>query len=151
MRLTASTRVDRPVDEVFALWADLERSPEYSAASVERRKLTDGPIGVGTRYHAVDRWPGRTVQFTVEVTAFESPDHMAAGWSGPMSGGWDARFGAADGGTDLTFMTRMEPAGVMGLLAPLMKPWASRQLRRFMHDFRRWAEAQALPEAGRES
>jgi len=70
MRLTATTRVDRSVNEVFALWADLTRSPEYSAASVERRKLTDGPVGVGTRYHAVDRWPGRTVQFTVEVTAF---------------------------------------------------------------------------------
>jgi len=147
MRLTATTRINRSVNEVFALWADLTRSPEYSDASVERRKLTHGPVGVGTRYHAVDRWPGRTVEFTVEVTAFEPPGHMAAGWSGTMAGGWDARFSAAGGDTELTFSTRMEPAGLMGLLSPLMKPWAGRQLRRFMDDFRRWAEAQPTPEA----
>ena len=81
MRLSGRTSVARAPDEVFALWADLERSTEYSAATIERRKVTPGPIGVGTRYHAVDRWPGRTVTFTVEVTAFEPPRRMAASWS----------------------------------------------------------------------
>jgi uncharacterized protein YndB with AHSA1/START domain len=148
MRLSAQTFVARPSGELFALWADLERSTEYSAATIERRKLTPGPIGVGTRYHAVDRWPGRTVAFTVEVTAFEPPRRIVASWSEPMAGGWEARFEPTDGGTDLTFTTRMEPSGVMGLLSPLMRPWAARQVRRFMADFRRWAEAQPRQAAG---
>jgi hypothetical protein len=109
--------------------------------------VTPGRIGVGTRYHAVDRWPGRTVTFTVEVIAFEPSRRMAASWSEPMAGGWEARFAPADGGTDLIFSTRMEPSGLMGLLSPLMRPWAARQLRRFMADFRRWAEAQPTPAA----
>jgi uncharacterized protein YndB with AHSA1/START domain len=142
MRLSAETHVDRSPAELFALWADLERSTEYSAATVERRKVTPGPIGVGTRYHAVDRWPGRTVAFTVEITAFEPPRLMVAEWSGPMVGGWEARFDAVDDGTRLTFATRMEPSGVMGLLAPVMRPWAAGQLRRFMADFRHWAVRQ---------
>jgi uncharacterized protein YndB with AHSA1/START domain len=142
VKLNATTIVARPPDKVFALWADLARSPEYSAATVERHKLTEGPIGVGTRYHAVDRWPGRTVAFTVEVTAFEPPRRMVASWSEPMAGGWEARFAPADGGTELTFTTRMEPSGLMGLLAPLMRPWAARQLRQFMADFRGWAVRQ---------
>jgi hypothetical protein len=41
----------------------------------------------------------------------------------------------------------MEPAGLMGLLSPLMRPWAARQLRQFMAAFRRWAEAQPKPAA----
>jgi uncharacterized protein YndB with AHSA1/START domain len=142
MQLTAQTRVDRRVDDLFTLWADLERSPEYSAATIERRKLTDGPIDVGTRYHAVDQWPGRKVEFTVDVTECDPPRRMAVTWSDGMAGGWEARFSAAGDSTDLTFTTRMEASGVMGLLSPVMKPWASRQLRRFMEDFRRWAEAQ---------
>lgn len=142
MRLSARTHLDRPPDEVFALWADLERSPEYSAASIERRKLTDGPVGVGTRYHAVDRWPGRTVAFTVEVTSYEPPRRISVSWSEPMAGGWDADFEPSDGGTTLRFTTRMEPSGAMGLLAPLMRPWAAWQLRRFMADFRSWAARQ---------
>jgi hypothetical protein len=36
----------------------------------------------------------------------------------------------------------MEPSGVMGLLAPVMRPWAAGQLRRFMADFRHWAVRQ---------
>lgn len=142
MKLSAQTHVDRAPDELFALWADLERSTEYSAATIERRKMTPGVIGVGTRYHAVDRWPGRTVTFTVEVTAFEPPARMTALWSGPMTGGWEARFDPANGGTDVTFTTRMEPSGVMGLLTPLMRPWAAGQLRRFLADFRDWAVRQ---------
>jgi len=142
VKLSARTSVDRSPAELFALWSDLERSVEYSAASIERRKVTPGPIGVGTRYQAVDRWPGRTVAFTVEVTAFEPPRHMAASWSGPMAGGWEATFEPADGGTDLAFTTRMEPSGLMGLVSPLMRPWAARQLRQFMADFRDWAVRQ---------
>jgi uncharacterized protein YndB with AHSA1/START domain len=139
--------VDRSPAELFALWADLERSTEYSAATIERRKVTPGPIGVGSRYHAVDRWPGRTVVFTVEVTAFEPPRRMVASWSEPMAGGWEARFEPTGGGTDLTFTTRMEPSGVMGLVGSLMRPWAARQLQRFMAAFRQWAEVQPTPAA----
>lgn len=148
MKLSARTHVNRSPEELFALWADLERSTEYSAATVERRKLTPGPIGVGTRYHAIDRWPGRTVAFTVEITAYEPPRRMAASWSGPMAGGWDVSFRALDGGTEVEFTPVMEPSGVIGLLAPLMRPWAARQLRRFMIDFRRWAEVQPRPAGG---
>jgi uncharacterized protein YndB with AHSA1/START domain len=147
MRLSAQTHVDRSPAELFALWSDLERSVEYSAATIERRKVTTGPIGVGTRYHAVDRWPGRTVTFTVEVTAFEPPRRMVASWSEPMAGGWEARIEPAGGGANLTFTTLMEPSGLMGRLSPLMRPWAARQLRRFMADFRSWAEAQPRPPA----
>jgi uncharacterized protein YndB with AHSA1/START domain len=142
MRVSGQTLVARAPNELFALWADLERSTEYSAATIERRKVTPGPIGVGTRYHAIDRWPGRTVAFTVEIIACEPPRRMAASWSEPMAGGWEARFAPANGGTELSFTSTMEPSGLMGLLSPLMRPWAAGQLRRFMADFRRWAEAQ---------
>lgn len=148
MRLSGRTIVAREPAQLFALWADLERSTEYSAATLERRKVTSGPIGVGTRYHAIDRWPGRTITFTVEVTTFEPPRQMVATWSGPMSGGWEASFARADGGTELTFTTHMEPTGVVGALSPIMRPWAAWQLRQFMTAFRSWAEAQPEPAAG---
>lgn len=43
--------IDRPADGVFAYWADLERVPERAATVIERRKLSDGPVGVGSRFH----------------------------------------------------------------------------------------------------
>ena len=72
---------------------------------------------------------------------------MVASWSEPMVGGWEARFKPANAGTELSFTTRMEPSGLMRLLSPVMRPWAASQLRQFMADFRRWAEAQPRPAA----
>ena len=46
-------RVDRPIVEVFAFLSDLENIPKWNYYVVEVRKLSDGPIGIGTRYHQV--------------------------------------------------------------------------------------------------
>ena len=57
MEITDSVVVDRPVPVVFAAWSELERIPQWYVDSIERRKTSEGPIGVGTTYHAVDKIP----------------------------------------------------------------------------------------------
>lgn len=141
MQLSGDIRIERPIDEVFAAWSALERSSEYSDAIVERRQLTEGPVGTGTRYHAVDKWPGREVEFTVEVTRFDAPRQMSATWSEPVTGTWEAAFEESGAGTVLRFSSTIEPSGLTGLLSPLLRPWASRQLKSFLADFRTWVEA----------
>lgn len=74
--------INRPVGEVFARWADLGRAPEWAAAVIERRKLTEGPVGVGTKYRAVDQFLGRRIEFTLEITEYEPDRLMAGAWSG---------------------------------------------------------------------
>lgn len=143
MDVSGTVVVRRPIEEVFDAWMALERIPEWSDVVIERRKETDGPAGVGTRYHAVDRWPGRQVAFTVEITAYERPNRVAATWSEPMVGGWDAIFEEVDGGTEVRLESSMSPSGLLGLLGPLLRPWAARQARGFMADFRAWVESGA--------
>jgi hypothetical protein len=41
----------------------------------------------------------------------------------------------------MSFETTIEPGGLMGMLSPLMKPWASRQLAEGLASFRTWVEA----------
>ena len=141
MDVEGTVIVDRPIEEVFDAWAALERTPDWADVVIERRKETDGPVGVGTRYHAVDQWPGRRVEFTVEITAFERPDRMAATWSEPMVGGWDAIFETVDGGTEVRLVSSMQPSGLMGALAPLLGFWARRQAGSFMAAFKAWVES----------
>jgi uncharacterized protein YndB with AHSA1/START domain len=105
VELNEFVRVRRPATVVFEAWSSIERAARYSAAVVERTKLTDGPVGRGTRFRAVDRWPGRLVTYTVEITAFERPGRIAATWSNPLSGGWDAIFEPLDDGTELRFFS----------------------------------------------
>ena len=126
MELDATITINRPIDEVFDYWADLENGPRWAAPVVERRKLTEGPVGVGTRYHAVDRFPGRDLQFQVEVTGFERPRLMTAAVGEPMNGHWEARFSQQNRATTLQLFADVSPPGPLKVLAPLMGSWMRR-------------------------
>lgn len=141
MRLTHSVTVDAPIQRVFDGWAALERSPEHQKPTLERTRLTEGPLGAGTRYRAIDRWPGRTVAFEMELTEYTPPTQIAARWQEPMTGSWTARFVEDGERTRMDFETIIEPTGFMGILEPLMRPWARRQLARGMESFRTWVES----------
>lgn len=78
MILESTVLVARPVEQVFAQWSRMEQYPEWFKSSVERRKISEGPLGVGTKYHGVDKMPGRRMEFTLETTAFEPHRMMAA-------------------------------------------------------------------------
>ena len=138
MKLAQSVVVAAPISEVFDGWAALERSPEHQKPTLERTRLTDGPLGVGTRFRAVDRWPGRKVTFDMEITEYQRPILIAARWEEPMSGSWTARFVDDGPRTRMDFETTIEPGGLMGLLEPLMRPWARRQLDAGLESFQRW-------------
>lgn len=145
MRVAGEKLIALPVATVFELFSDIERSGEYSKPVIERRKLTDGPVAVGTKYHAVDQWPGRRVSFTVEIAEYESPGLLVAHWTEPMEGGWRARFSPDSGGTRLQFEATMQPGGILRFLSPVLQRWARRQTRSFLESFKSWAEAQPRP------
>jgi hypothetical protein len=108
---------------------------------VERRKLTDGPVGIGTRYLAVDHCPGRLVELEMEISEFDRPSRRAARWSEPMSGEWHASLEQARGSTRMAFRTVIEPSGLLGVRAPPMSRWARRELRRGLASFKHWVES----------
>ena len=133
--------IDAPVERVFDYWAALERSPEHQKPTIDRTRLTDGPLGVGTQYSAIDQWPGRLVEFEMEITGFDRPFQMSARWDEPMDGTWNARFSSDGDRTVMVFETNIEPTGLMGLVAPLMKPWVRRQLAEGLASFGSWVES----------
>jgi len=141
MNLTHSVTIGASVEQAFDCWAALERSPEHQKPTIERTRLTDGPVGVGTRYSAIDQWPGRKVEFEMEITSYDRPFQMSARWHEPMDGTWSARFDSNGGRTVMEFETSIEPTGVMGFIAPLMKPWARRQLSEGLASFGNWVES----------
>ena len=130
MELQAAVIVGRAIGEVFALWADAERYPEWFEMSLERRKLTDGPMQVGSKYTAIDKMPlRRRFESTLEITAFDPNQRIAATLSPPTNASWEATFEESDGGTKMTFTTVANLSRVQSLLAPVLKRWANRQLQ----------------------
>jgi uncharacterized protein YndB with AHSA1/START domain len=148
LEVSGEVLVERPILEVFYLFADLEKSHEYSSPVIERTKITEGPAGLGTKYRARDKWPGREVEFIVEITEFSPPNRLGATWSAPMAGGWQATFSGVASGTLVRFAATMKPSGVLALLTPILRPWARRQTGSFLTSFKAWAESQSLTESG---
>ena len=135
MELTESIRIERPPADVFDAWARIDRAARHDPAVLERRELSHGAIGKGSRFAAVDRWPGRDVSYVVEITAYERPERIAATWSDPMSGGWDAIFEAVGGATEMRFHATLDPSGLTGLLLRIMVPWYRRHVRALLESF----------------
>jgi Polyketide cyclase / dehydrase and lipid transport len=64
------TMIHRPPEDVFDYCSDLRSELGWNPKVKYIEKLTDGPVGVGTRYRA--RWSG-SGPTTVEVMQFDRP------------------------------------------------------------------------------
>lgn len=72
-RVTGSLTIARPVHEVFATVADQRNEPRFNPKMSNVTQLTDGPIGLGTRFAATLLSRGRPLPVTIEYTGFEPP------------------------------------------------------------------------------
>jgi hypothetical protein len=89
-----TTRIDRPVPEVFDFLSDIRNELAWNPDAKSVEKLTDGPIGVGTRFRAL--W-ARTGSVEVEMVGFDPPR------------AWATRSAAM--GMDVTATGRLEEVG----------------------------------------
>jgi uncharacterized protein YndB with AHSA1/START domain len=130
-QVTGSIEIDRPVEEVFDLVADERNEPLYNLDMISSEKLTDGPIGVGTRFGATNRSFGRPVSMVIEVTAFERPHRLASTtrMEGMVLDG-GLTFDPTGRGTRMSWSWSLHPTGPMRLLTPLLAMVGRRNERR---------------------
>lgn len=69
--LTVTKRVAAPVERVFEVFVDLDRAAERISSIVRLETLTDGPVGVGTRFRETRIMFKREATEEMEFTAFE--------------------------------------------------------------------------------
>jgi uncharacterized membrane protein len=113
--------IQRPVEEVFAYVSDLTHSAEWQAGLVEVRRLTEGPLGVGTRYAFVRQFMGRKMEASNEFVAYEPNTTVRFRIpSGPMPGHGTYLFEATPDGTKVTSRVELQPRGLSRLAAPLI-------------------------------
>jgi hypothetical protein len=79
--------VDAPIDETWAVVADIPLQPEWMHEMKRVTITTPGPIGVGTRGEATVRIFGIGVTDPVEVVGFDPPTRFAIRHEGLFTGG----------------------------------------------------------------
>jgi uncharacterized protein YndB with AHSA1/START domain len=119
MQFTNRVSISRPVPQVFAYLADFENIPQWNYAISRTRKVTSGPVGVGSRYVQQRTVPSVSEE-AFDVIAYE-PNRMLSirGRLGPLPTEATYVVEPAGDATVLTNTMDVEPQGLTRVLAPL--------------------------------
>jgi carbon monoxide dehydrogenase subunit G len=111
--------IRRPVEDVFSFLADFENVPKWNDAIVETKKVSPGPVGLGTTYHQTRSVP-RSGEEAFEVTVFEPPSRLEVqGEIGPFRARVRYALEPTRSGTRLTNAVDLGSSGLLTLVAPL--------------------------------
>ena len=119
MRFSNSMVIRRSPSEVFAFLADPTNIPKWNYAITSTRRLTQGPLGVGTRLAQTRSVPQLAVE-ELEVTEFIPERRMVLqGDVGPLTGTLSYEIEDVPEGTRLTNTVDLTSRGSLSVLAPL--------------------------------
>jgi hypothetical protein len=138
--------INRPPEEVFDFVADERNEPRFNPHMHRAEKISEGPIGVGTRFHAEMTSMGRTVLMVVEFTGFDRPSRLAS--STHMA--WMDTHGAltfepVPGGTRMRWSWQLDSRGVLRLMSPIVASMGRRQEQRVWIGLKRLLEKPTTP------
>ena len=115
----SSIVLDKPVEEVFRFLTDPGRDTNGRRPHVlSSCKLTDGPLGVGSRFETVNKFWGKKETVVTEITSMQPPTEV--GWKQVNKGTFvtdgSYRLEPANGGTRFTLRLTGEGKGFFKLL-----------------------------------
>jgi uncharacterized protein YndB with AHSA1/START domain len=118
------TVIRRPAEDVFDFCSDLRSELRWNPKAKYVEKLTDGPVGVGTRYRAQWANSGPTA---VEVVQFDRPRSWATHTNARGMGiRFQGTVSDAAPGARYTAYLELQPRRLARLVAPLAL-WAMRR------------------------
>lgn len=117
---TNRIRIDRPVEEVFAYLSDLEHTPEWNWAITETRKISPGPVSVGTRYRQTRSVPRQDTE-VLRISALKANQSVEV--EGTLAGlpahvSYELTETAT--GTELVNTIDLEVRGALRFVSPLL-------------------------------
>jgi uncharacterized protein YndB with AHSA1/START domain len=144
IRAARSIVIERSVEDVFAFVGDQTNAVRWQAGIVEVRRLTDGPIGVGSRHTIVRTFMGRRLTVDNEYTAFDPDTRIAfRTTSGPMPLESSYTVEPVEGGTRVTSTIAMDASGFLSLAEPLIAVGLRREMDAAFRELKRVLEAPA--------
>jgi uncharacterized protein YndB with AHSA1/START domain len=114
--------IARPIEDVFGFLSDLENIPRWNYAIIETRKVSEGPVGVGTTYRQVRSVPSRSEE-RLEITTYDPPRQLEIrGQLGPFASRLVYALEAIPAGTRVANTVELELRGPGRLLGRVAVP-----------------------------
>ncbi|WP_371483828.1 SRPBCC family protein [Kitasatospora sp. NBC_00315] len=116
-----SFTVDRPVEAVLGYLADFGNTREWDPGTESCTRLDEGPIRVGSRWHNVSRFRGRTTELSYRLVRHEPARLTFVGENRTVTATDDITLSARGDRTEIVYDARLRFKGVARLVAPLLK------------------------------
>ena len=144
-KIQVSTVINRPIEEVFAVLSNEENRPKWSATTIEVKKTSKGPIGVGTTWRGVDRIFGRRMERKSVFTEYQTNQKITQkSTSGPVPFEVQFRYEPIDGATRVIVIAEAQPRGLFKLAGPLLMRLRKRQFATDLANVKAMIEADAF-------
>ncbi len=141
INVEVSTVINRPLEEVFAFFAEPTNNPKWEEGLIECRKTSPGPMGVGAQILEVRKFLGRHMESILEVTAFGPNKKYAVKIaSGPIQFEISAIFESVGDETKVSVTGQGEPGGFFKLAEGLVKKQLQSQVEGNMGRLKRVLE-----------
>jgi hypothetical protein len=141
-RVDGEIIIHRPVEEVFDFVADECNEPRYNPRMLDAARISDGPIGLGTRFRTELNTMGRAMPMTVEFTAYQRPWRLASSThSSMMETDGALTFESVPDGTRMRWSWDVRPRGVLKLMTPVVGAIGRRQERNIWGSLKRLLES----------
>ena len=141
-RIEGDIVIKRPVDEVFDFVADERNEPRYNPRMLRAEKVSDGPIGAGTKFRAETATTRGSAEMTIEITRYERPSRLE---SSTRLSNMDIKgaltFDPVPEGTRMRWVWDVRAHGVLTLMGPLISRMGERQERTIWTNLKRVLEA----------
>lgn len=139
-----SVVIERPIDELWAVFLDLFNAPSLPGSSFSVRQTSPGPMGLGSTIRARRMFLGFESVLIQRITEWDPPHAMTATMEGrPFRSAVDRwTLEPIAGGTKLTETLDMELVPALRLIWPLIGGFQRRQRQRQARDLKAKLEAE---------
>ena len=125
----SSLFINRPPQEVFDFLTNPANDPQWRSSAVSGEWTSEGPVGVGSTFRSVDKFLGRKIESTNEVTIWDPPNQFSSksvGGSMPFEG--TMKLESKENGTQLTLGGQAELGGLFKIAEGLAGKQIEKQL-----------------------
>jgi len=142
--IEVTIEINRPINEVIDFVDDCNNDPLWQISVLESRQVSEGPIGVGTVFHAKEKFLGRVIEqdWTVKERK-EDGSYWAATAAGAIPMETSMKFESAGSATRITRVLNVDPGRFFKFASPVVAHIAQRELETDFANLKELLEAES--------
>ena len=131
MKATAEITLDKPIDEVWNFVSNIENLGLWVEGIEAPKQTSDYRTGVGTTYHSIYNYRGKSFDMDHEIYEFEPPNRLGTrSTEGPFAYNASIILAEADGGTSVSITVEVgSDSSLTGVIFAIGGPLVRKAMR----------------------